>query len=377
MLFILVAIESSVNLCEVEPVYGSNRQVLRLNKIEIGQFLNMKNKLGTPNNTIAIIANPNNSGNSLYPSRMLPVKADNPTVDSTNNKTLGARLAVSNSTPSLFLKIVPSIKVVFEKYLTNSGTPMIVSQNVTAAEYGKSCLCGSEPTIANVTANPPLIPNQKTKFQNLSLVSHLVLGLLACSRFSISNLWFKVHSIIVLKFAKYIKQIMSYILGVSLICSSCCMNTLAIDIDKKYTVAELKEMISTLEVDHKIPKGLLAAIAKIESGNKAYALNMGGTSYIAKSIDEAANVVSEKITKGYTNIDVGVMQLNYRWHGGGFDSIEEMLTPIKNITYAAKLLVSLKKQHGDWHKAVRYYHSATPEHHKKYSRKVVLCWLNS
>ena len=104
---------------------------------------------------------------------------------------------------------------------------------------------------------------------------------------------------------------------------------------------------------------------------------MAGTSYIAKSIDEAASVVSDKVSKGYTNIDIGIMQLNYRWHGGEFNSVEEMLTPVKNITYAAKLLVSLKKQHGDWHKAVRYYHSATPEHHKKYSRKVVLCWLSS
>lgn len=346
-----------------------NCQVLRLNKIEIGQFLNMKNKLGTPNNTIAIIANPNNSGNSLYPSRMLPVKADNPTVDNTNNKTLGARFVVSNSIPSLFLKIVSLTKVVFEKCLTKRGTPRIVNQD----DIKLNVLSSSRA----VTIHPPLIPNQKTKFQNLSLVSHLVLGLQTVSRFSMSNLWFKVHTIIVLRYARYIKQIISYILGVSLICSSCCMNALAIDIDKKYTTTELKKLISTAEIEHKIPKGLLAAIAKIESGNKAYALNMAGTSYIAKSIDEAASVVSEKVSSGYTNIDVGVMQLNYRWHGGEFDSIEEMLTPLKNITYAAKLLVSLKKQHGDWHKAVRYYHSATPEHHKKYSRKVVLCWLNS
>ena len=70
------------------------------------------------------------------------------------------------------------------------------------------------------------------------------------------------------------------------------------------------------------------------------------------------------------------MQLNYRWHGGEFDSLVEMLTPESNINYAAKLLGSLYAQHGTWHKAVRYYHSATPEHHRKYSRKVVLCWLN-
>ena len=225
MLFILVAIESSVNLREVEAVYGSNCQVLRLNKIEIGQFLNMKNKLGTPNMTIKSIIFDNTSGISLCESRNKPVSAVNPTVDNTKNNILGKRFAASNSIPSLFLKIVSLTKVVFEKCLTRSGTPMMVTQNVNEG-------------ILDVNKNPPLIPNQKTKFQNRSLVSHLVLGLQTVSRFSMSNLWFKVHTIIVLKFTKYIKQIISYILGVSLICSSCCMNALAIDIDKKYTTTE-------------------------------------------------------------------------------------------------------------------------------------------
>lgn len=345
---------------------------MRLNKIEIGQFLNMKNKLGTPNMTIKSIMADIAFGISLCASKNKPVSAVNPNVNNTNNKTLGARFVVSNSIPSLFLKTVSLTKVVPLQTDTAKGKTINEINTTIPGKVGIFACA-----IIAAIVQKVLIPNQKTKFQNLSLVSHLVLGLQTVSRFSMSNLWFKVHTIIVLKYARYIKQIISYILGVSLICSSCCMNTLASDIDKKYTTTELKKLISTAEVEHKIPKGLLAAIAKIESGNKAYALNMAGTSYIAKSIAEAADVVTNKVSSGYTNIDVGVMQLNYRWHGGEFDSIEEMLTPVKNITYAAKLLVGLKKQHGNWHKAVRYYHSATPEHHKKYSRKVVLFWLNS
>ena len=69
------------------------------------------------------------------------------------------------------------------------------------------------------------------------------------------------------------------------------------------------------------------------------------------------------------------MQLNYRWHGNKFTSIKEMLIPEKNITYAAKLLCSLYKRHGNWHKAVRHYHSAKLEHSRKYSRKVAMVWL--
>lgn len=85
--------------------------------------------------------------------------------------------------------------------------------------------------------------------------------------------------------------------------------------------------------------------------------------------------MKRELAKGNNNIDVGVMQVNLRWHGDKFASLEEKLQPLENIDYAAKLLCDLKKRYGSWHKAVRYYHSASPAHHKKYSRKVLLSWL--
>ena len=87
--------------------------------------------------------------------------------------------------------------------------------------------------------------------------------------------------------------------------------------------------------------------------------------------------IKNALNQGVTNIDVGIAQINYRWHKDNFKNIEEMLNPATNIEYAAKLLSSLFKQHGTWHKAIRHYHSANPNHHKQYSRKVVIAWLGN
>ena len=136
----------------------------------------------------------------------------------------------------------------------------------------------------------------------------------------------------------------------------------------------IEQLIQTTERQYGIPSGLLAAIAQVESGMNAHALNVAGKPVIASSSHEAFNLIDNARDKGISNIDVGVMQINYRWHADGFANTQEMLNPKRNIEYAALFLVRLKKQHGTWYEAVKYYHSAKPEHHKKYSRKVVMQW---
>ena len=138
---------------------------------------------------------------------------------------------------------------------------------------------------------------------------------------------------------------------------------------------EIQELISAAEERHNIPAGLLYSIAKVESRLKPYALNVEGKTLNFASTTETIQELTELLEEGITNIDVGVMQLNWRWHSQYFSSIEEMLAPSTNIDYAGKLLKSLYEQHGSWQKAVRYYHSATPYHHRKYSRKVIMAWI--
>lgn len=138
---------------------------------------------------------------------------------------------------------------------------------------------------------------------------------------------------------------------------------------------KLKNYIAYVEKQNNIPSGLLLSIASVESGLKPFAMNVNGKAIFPKSYNEAVRVAKEALAVGATNIDLGVMQVNYRWHNEQFSSLEAMLHPKTNIKYAGALLAGLYKQHGSWHKAVRFYHSARPEYHLKYSRKIVQQWL--
>jgi soluble lytic murein transglycosylase-like protein len=140
---------------------------------------------------------------------------------------------------------------------------------------------------------------------------------------------------------------------------------------------DLQQLIDKTEEDYAIPKGLLSAIANVESGLKPYALNISGKTVVAKSKEEAVEIVRLYKDNGVTNIDLGIAQINLHYHGKNFGSISEMLEPKHNIEYAAKFLSKLYNQYGSWNKAVRHYHSASPEHHLKYSRKVLISWLGS
>ena len=139
---------------------------------------------------------------------------------------------------------------------------------------------------------------------------------------------------------------------------------------------DLQQLITVAEQDYNIPRGLLTAIARVESGFKPYALNISGKTVVVSSKAEGKAIIEQHLQQSYENIDVGIMQVNYHWHRKNFATLEEMLIPRLNIEYAAKLLSSLYKQYGSWSKAVRYYHSANPEHHIKYSRKVLISWLS-
>lgn len=101
---------------------------------------------------------------------------------------------------------------------------------------------------------------------------------------------------------------------------------------------QLKEYINYVEKQNNIPRGLLLAIANIESGLKPFALNIEGRAVFPQTYEEAVTLVKEAIETGITHIDLGVTQLNYRWHNENFVNTGDMIDPKTNIEYAGKLL---------------------------------------
>ncbi|PWK60416.1 transglycosylase SLT domain-containing protein [Roseicyclus mahoneyensis] len=127
---------------------------------------------------------------------------------------------------------------------------------------------------------------------------------------------------------------------------------------------------------HGIPEGVMAAIARTESGGGPRAsawpwtLNMAGDGMYLESQGAALVQLRAVLAEGQRNVDVGCMQINWHWHGEAFDSLEQMIDPAANTDYAARFLVGLWRREGTWDAAVQAYHSADPERGAAYLARV-------
>ncbi len=115
-----------------------------------------------------------------------------------------------------------------------------------------------------------------------------------------------------------------------------------------------------------IPPGLMTAIAKTESGRRdrqgnlspwPWTLNQGGRGSFHETRAAALEHLRELLEEGVTNVDIGCMQINYRWHHAGFASVEAMMDPVGNTRYAARFLRALHDDLGSWDGATAAYHS--------------------
>jgi len=75
------------------------------------------------------------------------------------------------------------------------------------------------------------------------------------------------------------------------------------------------------------------------------------------------------------NSDIGLTQINYRWHGEDLAPVSSWLTPSYNLNYAAKHLKELLVRYDhNVVKAVAHYHSGSIKHQRKYLAKWTLVY---
>jgi len=146
---------------------------------------------------------------------------------------------------------------------------------------------------------------------------------------------------------------------------------------------ECEYLAKDAEKRYGLPENILLSISRVESGYKKvdgvtrawpWTLNAGGDSAYFRTKDAALGSLKERIKKGVTNIDIGCMQLNYRWHKKFFNNLSDMMRPADNVDYSARFLKKLHKRHGSWEKAVKYYHSSKSKYNVKYYKKVRAVW---
>lgn len=126
-----------------------------------------------------------------------------------------------------------------------------------------------------------------------------------------------------------------------------------------------------------VPLSVLKAISLTETGRKRggrfrpwpWTINMEGKGHWFESREEARAYVDKEFARGARSFDIGCFQINYKWHGENFASIDEMFDPMANALYAARLLGQLQAETGDWGKAAGAYHSRTAKFAERYQAR--------
>jgi len=114
-------------------------------------------------------------------------------------------------------------------------------------------------------------------------------------------------------------------------------------------------------VDPKITAGIAMNESSYRGRPWPWTLNVAGRGMFFSSRAEAYAAVTRLLANDRCDFDVGLMQVNWCYHGKRFASPWEALAPATNIRVAEDILAENLQRSGSPMKAVAWYHSANPE----------------
>ena len=89
-----------------------------------------------------------------------------------------------------------------------------------------------------------------------------------------------------------------------------------------------------------------------------WTLRTSKTAYYLKDEEDTIRQLKQLESDGVTSIDVGLMQVNLRWHRKRVKDSADLVKPAKNLEVGSLILLeALKKYPNDEYKALGYYHS--------------------
>ncbi len=121
-----------------------------------------------------------------------------------------------------------------------------------------------------------------------------------------------------------------------------------------------------IAIEHKIPPAVLYGVALAESGQRIkkgvfkpwpWTLNVAGVPRRYATRKAAYQGLAYYLHKGIKSIDIGFMQVNWRYHRKKLGSPWQALDPFHNIRTAATILQEEYKNTGVWKTAIGRYHS--------------------
>lgn len=120
--------------------------------------------------------------------------------------------------------------------------------------------------------------------------------------------------------------------------------------------------------DAGVPLPLLIAVAGAESGYHPWALDIEGRQAFCKSRAEAEGILATLAT---TNVDIGLMQINWRFWGPRLGVAKnDLLDPRINLLMGARILREGLDRNGSMWRRISNYHSGASGERDRYNRQV-------
>lgn len=121
-----------------------------------------------------------------------------------------------------------------------------------------------------------------------------------------------------------------------------------------------------IAIENNIPTVILYAVALAESGHKIkdggykpwpWTLNVAGVPRRYPTRKAAYNGLIHFLQQGVKSIDIGIMQINWRYHHNKLGTPWHALEPIHNTRTGARILNNEYKKTGEWKQTIGRYHS--------------------
>jgi hypothetical protein len=141
----------------------------------------------------------------------------------------------------------------------------------------------------------------------------------------------------------------------------------------------------TIAMERGIPHSLLYAVALTESGKHVlsagvfrpwpWTLNVAGQGYFFDSKQDALSALKDWLQPGKQSIDIGLMQVNWRYHQDKLRSPWLALDPYHNLRVGAEILQDCYKKRQDWWSSIGCYHSpSNTQKAEQYIGRVLSRW---
>lgn len=125
--------------------------------------------------------------------------------------------------------------------------------------------------------------------------------------------------------------------------------------------------------DADVPLHVLIAIAGAESAYHPWALDIEGRQVFCHSRAEAERVLANTAT---TNVDIGLMQINWRFWGARLGIAKnDLLDPRINLLMGARILRDSLSRSGTIWQRISNYHSGAPHERDRYNQQVYIAYM--